>query len=664
MTNLRNGSGDAHARAFFITGLCVLCLFALLILRLAHIQLLEGERYRRLSERNRIRLLEIHAPRGKILDVNRESLADNRPRFDVTAIPEEVQDFDALEQALSPRSPLPPDTFRRRIQEMQKAVPFRSFPLWRDASWETMAYLEANRLRIPGVFVQVNQSRDYLYGDLLAGVIGYMGEISAAHLERDQGKHYRMGDWVGKVGIEKIMEEHLRGQKGGRQVEVDARGRQIRILQEREPDPGSNVVLHLDRRLQEAAANALKGQAGTVIAMDPRDGKILCYVNRPSFDPNLFIRGISLDAWRALQNDPGRPLTNRGIQGQYPPGSVFKVLVALAALETGVVHPEERIFCSGSHKLGNHTFHCWNRRGHGPMDLHQALVESCDVYFYQVGQRLGIHRIREYAEAYGLGTRTGIRIPGEQAGLVPSPEWKQAAQNAPWYEGETLIVAIGQGALLVTPLQMAVMISAVANGGQLWTPRLVKQVEHPDGRVVMRSSPERRATLPVSPRVLDRIHHALRDTVHAERGTGHRARIPGTEIAGKTGTAQVVRLREFNVPQEELPWEHRHHAWFVCYAPVRAPEIAVAVLVEHGGGGGSTAAPVAKKVLEAYFALKGEEEPRESGTLPGASDHAGERMHPGTKRGSFGAAGPPQSLTFADPGQGRARYGPTGLDER
>jgi penicillin-binding protein 2 len=606
MTTLRNVSSEPYARAFLVTTFCIAALFGVLIFRLFYIQLWEGETYQSLSENNRIRLLEIHSPRGKIMDVNHENLADNRPCFHVTAIPEEVQDYDALEETLAARSPLPPEILEKRIQELKRATPFRSYILWKDASWETMAYLEANRVRIPGVVIQVNQSRDYLFGDLLASVIGYMGEINAAQLEQDHGKHYRMGDRIGKVGVEKMMEEHLRGQKGGMQVEVDARGRQIRILRERDPFPGSNVVLCLDRRLQEAAWNALGDQTGTAIAVDPRDGSVLCYVNRPSFDPNLFVRGIPLREWEALRDHPRHPMTNRGIQGQYPPGSVFKILVAIAALQEGVITADEKIFCSGIHKLGRWNFRCWNRYGHGWTDLHKALVESCDVYFYQVGQRLGIERIREYAKRYGLGGKTGIRIGGERSGLVPSPEWKKKKYNTPWYEGETLMVSIGQGALIVTPIQIVMMVSAVANGGDLWTPRLVKQLEYPDGQLVMKNAPERRASISLQPRTHALVRQALRDVVHSKKGTGQRAQVPNVEVAGKTGTAQVVRQEEGGRDEDQVPWEQRDHAWFACYAPVQAPEIAVTVLVEHGGHGGSAAAPIAQKILETYFSLQEE----------------------------------------------------------
>jgi len=603
MTLLRTGSREPHAKAFLVTTFCILALFGLLVLRLVYVQLWQGETYRRLSEDNRIRLLEVPAPRGKIMDARGENLADNRPCFDVAAIPEEVRDYEALRQTLAARCPLPPDQLESRIQDLKRATPFRSSVLWRDATWETMAYLEANRVRIPGVVIQVNPSRDYLFGDLLSSVIGYMGEINRAQLEQDHGKHYRMGDWIGKEGVEKFMEEHLRGQKGGMHVEVDALGRQVRILRAREPVPGANVVLCLDRRLQEAARDALGDQTGTAIAVDPRDGSVLCYANRPSFDPNLFVRGITSAEWKTLRDDPRHPLTNRAIQGQYPPGSVFKILVAIAALEEGVVTPDEKIFCGGSLKLGRWTFRCWNRRGHGWTNLHKALVESCDVYFYQMAQRLGIQRIREYAERFGLGAPTGIRIAGERPGLVPSPEWKKNKYRAPWYEGETLTVAIGQGSLLVTPLQMVMLVSAVANGGTLWTPRMVKRLEYTDGQVLHDIPPERRASVDLQPRTQKLVRAALRDVVHGERGTGRRARVPNVEVAGKTGTAQVVREEVLGRPASAIPWALRDHAWFACFAPVQAPEIAVVVLVEHGGHGGSAAAPVAQRILETYFSL-------------------------------------------------------------
>ena len=602
----RNEATAQHVKSFFFTTVLIVALFCVLLMKLLYIQLWKGQTYRNLSENNRIRLLEQHAPRGKIMDTNHVDLADNRPSFHVTVIPEEVKDFDALESILVEVSPLPRETLKERFEEMKKAVPFRAFTLWTDADWETMAYLEANRLRIPGVVIQVNQTRDYLYGELLAHVLGYMGEINAEELKQDLGQHYRMGDWVGKSGVELIMEKRLRGKKGGVQVEVDAMNREIGTIWERASTPGANVVLHIDIALQQAAWDAMKGQTGTVLAADPRNGNILCYVNAPAYDPNLFIKGLPVEAWQTLQKDKHRPLTNRAIQGQYPPGSVFKIVMAVAALEEDQVSPGESLYCGGNLRMGSWNFRCWKRRGHGPTDLHKALVESCDVYFYQLGQRLGIRGISEYAQQFGFGSRTGIRIAGEQSGLVPSPEWKKKRYGEPWYDGETLTVSIGQGALLVTPLQVLMMTCAVANGGRLWAPTLIKQLEYPDGKIYWKNQPQRGTAVPMSEKTGKIVRRALRDVVQGRTGTGRRARLEYAEIdvAGKTGTAQVVRQVEMGTPDDQVPWEQRDHAWFTCYAPAENPEIAVVVLVEHGGHGGAVAAPVAQKVLQAYFEAK------------------------------------------------------------
>lgn len=583
--------------------------FLLLLLRLFHIQVWKGEDFRNLSENNRIRLMEIHAPRGKILDANHENLVDNRPCFDVSAIPEEIQDYESLERILKELSPLPPETLEEKLINLKHAIPFRSHALWNDATWETMAYLEANRLRIPGVVLQVNQARDYLVGDQFAHVIGYMGEISRVELKKHRKQDYRIGDRIGKVGIEKTWEKVLRGTKGGEQVEVDARGRQIRLLKRKTPIPGKNLLLSLDKRLQEVARKAFGSQSGVALAADPRDGSILCYINLPSYDPNSFVGGIGVSDWERLRTDPLHPLTNRAIQGIYPPGSIFKIVVAIAALEEGAVTPEEKIFCSGKYRLGRHSFRCWKRHGHGWVDLHQALVESCDIYFYQIGQRLGIRKIKTYAEKFGLGQKTRIQLGGEHAGLVPSPEWKKKRFNTPWYEGETLLVSIGQGALLTTPIQVLMMISTLANGGDLWKPRLVDRVVYPDGKLFLENPPQRRASVDTSSRTVAILQKALRDVVHSRKGTGQRTKLSRVEVAGKTGTAQVVRQEEQIKSEEQIPWEHRDHAWFACYAPVYAPEIAVVVLVEHGGHGGESAAPIAKIILEEYFRIRESESP-------------------------------------------------------
>jgi penicillin-binding protein 2 len=608
MKRLSNNPTMDFRRSFLAASFCFVAAFSILLVRLAYFQIWSGEAYRNLSENNRIRVTEIHAPRGRILDGNNEILVDNRPCFDVTVIPEEVQDYASLEETLAKLSPLPPEALGEKLAAIRRGVPFRSYVLWKDASWETAAYLEANRLRMPGVMIQVTQARDYLVEDLFAHSIGYMGEISQRELERARRRDYRIGDWIGKVGIEKYWEEQLRGKKGGLQVEADARGRQISLVKRKEPTPGKNLVLSLRKRLQQRARQAFGDGTGVAIAADPRDGRVLCYLNLPSFDPNSFVGGISRDEWDSLRLNPFHPLTNRGIQGLYPPGSVFKIVVAIAGLEEGLITPQDRVFCNGRHRLGTRDFRCWKKAGHGSMDLHEALVQSCDVYFYQLGQRLGIERIQAYARQFGLGQRTGIGLGGEKTGLVPSPEWKRKRFGEPWYEGETLVVSIGQGALLVTPIQVVSMLGAVTNGGTLFAPRLVEKIESAEGKVSVESAVARDAPVRFSERTAEIVLNALRDVVASEKGTGKRARLEGIEVAGKTGTAQVVRMDDQRTEEDEIPLKQRDHAWFACYAPAESPEIVVVVLVEHGGHGGETAAPIAREILEEYFQLAGPDE--------------------------------------------------------
>lgn len=601
MKRIRNQATMDYRRSFLACSFCFVAAFGILLARLAYFQLWSGEAFRNLSENNRIRITEIHAPRGRVLDATHEILVDNRPCFDVTVIPEEVQDYVSLEATLSRLSPLPPEVLEEKLAAIRKGIPFRSYVLWKDASWETVAYLEANRLRTPGVMIQVTQARDYLEKGLFAHSIGYMGEISPRELDRAHSSDYRIGDWIGKVGIEKYWEDQLRGKKGGLQVEADARGRQISLLKRKEPTPGKNLVLSLERRLQERARRAFGDLSGVAVAADPRDGRILCYLNLPSFDPNSFVGGFSREEWDSLRLNPSHPLTDRVIQGLYPPGSVFKIVLAIAALEEGVVTPQEKIFCNGRYRLGSRDFRCWRKWGHGAVNLHEALVQSCDVYFYQLGQRLGIERIEAYAKRFGLGKKSGISLDGEKAGLVPSPEWKRKRFGEPWYEGETLVVSIGQGALLVTPIQVVRMMSAVANGGTLFTPRLVERLETTDGRVSMQTDSLHPVPVGFSPRTDEIVKEALRDVVGSDSGTAKRARLEDVAVAGKTGTAQVIRMDDDTSPDEEIPRKEKDHAWFACYAPAEAPEIVVVVLVEHGGHGGETAAPIAREILDEYF---------------------------------------------------------------
>jgi penicillin-binding protein 2 len=413
---------------------------------------------------------------------------------------------------------------------------------------------------------------------------------------------------VGKAGLEKAFEQYLRGMHGGQQVEVDALGRELRVIDEEEAIPGHTLVLSIDLDLQQAAEAALGAEAGAIVALDPRNGDVLAMVSRPAFDPNEFTGGIKPELWRELTAHPRHPLNARATQGQYPPGSTFKFIMAAAALDEGVINPFTNIRCTGHLPFGNHDFRCWKKGGHGSMNVHSALVHSCDVFFYQVGQRLGIDAIARYARAFGLGAPTEIATGNERAGVIPDSAWKKRVLKQPWYAGETLSVAIGQGYVTTTPLQMAQAVATLATGRR-YKPRVLERVEAIDGTLVHTVEPELVAKLALRDTALKEVREALVDVVAS--GTGKKAAVAGVTVAGKTGTSQVVALGKERIPAAKLEWHQRDHAWFVAYAPAEEPAIAVAALVEHaaGGGGGAVAAPVTKQVLETFFRLREEREP-------------------------------------------------------
>jgi penicillin-binding protein 2 len=417
-------------------------------------------------------------------------------------------------------------------------------------------------------------------------------------LLKDRG--YVTGDEIGQYGLERRWEELLRGQSGGQQVEVDALGRRVRVLHEVTDIPGDTVHLTLDLELQEAAYEALKGKEGTLVVLDVNSGAVLALASTPAFDPNIFARGIKNEEWSDLIKDRLRPLNNRAIQGQYPPGSTFKIIMAIAALEEGVVNPDAHIQDPGFFPFGNRSFRDWKKGGHGAVNLHKAIVESCDTYFYQLGPKLGVDRIAKWARAFGLGEKTGLALDDERSGVIPDTQWKRKRFRQPWFPGETVSVAIGQGYVTVTPLQLANMMAAVANGGKLYRPYLVTKVESVDGATVREYKPELVRKIELKAETLNRVHKALADVVNGTGGTGGAARSPLIQVAGKTGTAQVIEMKGAYLKSEQLSYFNRDHAWFVSYAPVDKPQIAVAVLVEHGGHGGSAAAPLAKKVFEKF----------------------------------------------------------------
>ena len=411
---------------------------------------------------------------------------------------------------------------------------------------------------------------------------------------------------IGRSGLESAFESFLRGKAGALKLEIDASGREVKKLAEVEPQPGLTLELTVDLELQREAEKLLdeRGNPGVVIALDPRNGEILVLASRPTYDPNRFATGVSPDYWKEIVNNPDDPLENRAIRGQYPPGSTFKLVTALAGLGENAISPTEAAFCGGSLRLGRRSYHCWRKQGHGSVDLHKAIVQSCDVYFYRLGMRLGVDRIAKWAQVLGLGKKTGIEIPGEKSGLIPTSAWKLNTVGEPWVKGEDLSTAIGQGYVLVTPLQLLSAYAQLAEGGKSYQPHLVRRIKHADGQVVMEFLPQVRNDFPFPENVREILSAGFVGVVNEPGGTGGAARLPGITVAGKTGTAQLL-TRSDNVPELRVPENLRDHAWFTAYAPAESPEIAVVVLVEHGGHGGSVAAPVARQILQKYFDRRG-----------------------------------------------------------
>jgi len=601
LRNLRVVARDVPqelSRRLIVIGGLVLLVVALLIARLWYLQVIRGSDMRLTSENNRIRLTRLPAARGLVYDRFGELLVDNRPSFDVVLVPEDTGDRAATVAMLAHYLDEPPADLEARLRAPSRRPPYAGIIVERDLEWEDVVALETHQLDLPGVTVTVQPRRSYPYGPLASHLLGYVGEANDRELAEDPRR--RPGDIMGKGGLERIWDDELRGTAGGQQVEVDALGRRVRVLSEVPDVPGDTLVLTVDRDLQTIAEEAMGEQRGAIIALDPRNGDILAMVSKPDYDPNLFARGIRASEWGQLTNDPWKPLTNRVTQGQFAPGSIFKVAVAAGLLAEHVVTPQAHVFCPGGTQFGNRWFRCWNRSGHGSMNLHWGIVQSCDVYFYLNGQRLGIDRLAEYVRRFGLGYPTGVAMPHEAAGTIPDTAWKRRRFDAPWYPGETLSVAIGQGYVTTTPIQMATMAATIANGGTRYRPQYVKRVEAPDGAVKREMVPEVLGYADVDAAVLDEVRSGMRDVVMSERGTGKRARVPGVTVAGKTGTAQVVSLAEASGRGGRE--RTRDHAWFIAFAPVEAPTIAVAALVEHaGGGGGAIAAPIVGRMLSRYF---------------------------------------------------------------
>jgi penicillin-binding protein 2 len=580
----------------------VLLLFAVLMLRLLYLQVIEGEELRRLSAINSIRLQDIHAPRGLIYDRNGRTVVDNRPSFDLYIVLKDAKPLDRTLQRLARLLEEPEEQLTLRIQGGRQRGAYTPILLKADIGRDTLAAVEVYNFELPGVLVQVAPCRHYVDGHFASHVLGYMGEISPEELRRPIFEDYKRGEFIGKFGLERAHEDVLRGRRGGRQVEVNATGQVVRVLKTVDAHPGQDIVLTIDHALQRRTEALLDGRAGAAVALDPGSGRILAMASSPAFDPNLFVSGMTRDQWNELITNPYRPLENKAIQGEYPPASVYKIVPAIAGLEEGVIDAQTTFFCPGFYQFGNRAYRCWKRGGHGHVNVVKAMAESCDVFFYRVGEALGVDRLAHYANLLGLGSATGVNVDREARGLIPTAQWKFNRFGVPWQRGETLSIAIGQSFNLTTPMQLAVMTAAVGNGGTRYQPYLVEKIQTADGQVTFQAVPEVLGLSELRPATLSLLKQGLWEVVNSSKGTAWGSRLQGLEYSGKTGTAQVVaRPSDDEHLTEEREERHRNHALFVAYAPSENPRIAVAVVVEHGESGSRAAAPVAREMIETYL---------------------------------------------------------------
>jgi len=590
-------------RTFMLVG-GKLVLISMLAGRMYYLQVIKADQYKMLADENRISLRLLAPPRGRIVDRFGAPVADNKQNYRVMLVSEETRGLgvDGALDLLHEIVPMSPHERRRVLKEVRRNRSFVPVTLRENLEWEDVARIEVNAPDLPGVMIDEGQSRYYPYVSNLAHVLGYVSSVTEEERTGDRLLELP-GFRTGKSGIERVHDLSLRGSGGSSEVEVNAYGRVIRELNRREGQPGAEVRLTIDLGLQLAAGERLSQErSAAAVVMDVLTGDVLAMVSHPSFDPNAFNRGLSTEEWNALVRNPAGPLTNKCIAGRYAPGSTFKMMVALAALERGAMTPSTRVYCDGHTELGDAKFHCWKKHGHGPLDMNGAIAQSCDVYFYEAARRVGIDRIAEMSERFGLGDPTGIDLPGEKPGLIPTKGWKRESRGKPWHQGETLIAGIGQGYVLTTPLQLAVMTARLVNGGRAVLPQLTKSVS----TTGIHAAPEHLEfpAIGVNPRNLALVRDAMVDVVTGTHGTARSSAIqdPNFAMGGKTGTSQVRRItkaeRDTGVKKnEDLPWEERDHALFVGFAPIHNPRYACAVVVEHGGGGAKVAAPIARDLL-------------------------------------------------------------------
>jgi penicillin-binding protein 2 len=584
----------------------IVVLVVLLATRYAYLQLWEHEDFTTRSESNRVQVRPVPPNRGMIYDRRGRVLATNRPAFRLEVVPEKTGDLEDTLARLADIVTLTEEDLERFHRTRQRYRDFHSVPLLLDLDEGQVSRFAVNRHRFQGVAVVPYLSRYYPYGELLTHVLGYVGRVDERDLARVNADDYRGTTHIGKLGVERSYEDALHGRRGLERVETNARGRTLRVLEREEPLEGSDLVLSIDIDVQRAAWEALGDRAGSVVAIDPRDGAVIALVSKPSFDPNLFVNGIRQADYQAILEQPRRPLVNRFLNGGYEPGSTLKPFVGVAGLEAGVVTPEQQVFSSGRYYLPNYDrpYRDWRPGGHGLVDITRALEESVNSYFYQVAHDLGIDRMHDTLAQFGFGEPTGVDLPGESAGLLPSRDWKRGRFNEPWYPGETVIAGIGQGFNVTTPLQLANAQAALVNGGRVFEPRVAYAVKGPGDSSARRlEAPLRRQIRPHSPEYWDLVLQGMWRVVNGPRGTAREVGLDADYvIAGKTGTAQVFtqdQSREYD--QEELAEELRNHALFIAFAPFEAPTISIAVIVDHGGAGSTVAAPIARATLDAWL---------------------------------------------------------------
>ena len=598
--NRDNDKGKVLIRRSLIMALIKFLLLMVIIARLYYLQVYQADRYKTLADENRISTRLLIPPRGIIFDRNGVTIASNQQNFQALIVAEQAPNVQETLDAFKKIMPLSEAEEERIKKDLKRNRSFVPIKIRDNLSWEEVSRIQLNAPDLPGIVIDEGLTRYYPFGAGMAHILGYVSSVSDKDVKDDPLLEVP-GFKIGKSGIEKYLEKALRGESGNLKLEVNAYGRIMKEIERVDGIPGKDVQLTIDSRLQQKAFELFGEESGAAVLLDVHTGEILAFVSAPSFDPNMMTQGLSTEDWNALLHNERNPLTDKAISGQYSPGSTFKMIVALAALEAGVIKPETRTYCAGKMFLGNHAFHCWKKEGHGHLNVVEALQHSCDIFFYETAQKLGIEKIADMARRFGLGSKINIGLENEKAGLIPDKEWKLRRFGEPWQQGESLISGIGQGYILTTPLQLATMTARLVNGGYEIKPTFLKVSDGEKSKI---------KKIDVSPANLELIKEGMYAVVNKPGGTAWRSQFDyhGQRMGGKTGTTQVRRItmkerREGIKKESELPWRLRNHALFVGYAPHDNPKYAVAVLVEHGGGGSSVAAPLAGKILREAIML-------------------------------------------------------------